>query len=387
MILFYDPEDLAQVASGAMEPFEPQPYVRWDITPYMIQPDTTYEIGTGGVAYDQARGYLYISEGSADREHHKPVIHVFAIDPPQHPDEDGQPGQPGQPVRLSDTSKNQFWMHRVSKLEGLDVRNPNGQDLGSINDFAIDMREGRIAYAIVSYGGALGMGEKYVAVPWNAIQLQPDQKRFVLNADRAQLDRLAFTKDKWPNMSDSNWGRQTAQAFGQQPYWEVYGYGLGQEVQGWSDYNKKFNASAVQTIDGTISSVSTFRPSANATEGTQLTIKGDDGKTYTCHLGPKSFVDQQGLKLDAGTPVKVTGAKANIDGRDVIIARQVHLKSDNRVLQLRDAQGNPSWSSGSMRREGSTDMKSGSDRDLDRKSEPARPSSGDEQKVPGPGFQ
>jgi hypothetical protein len=96
MVLFYDPDDLARVASGELPTWDPQPYVRWDITPYMIQPDTTYEIGTGGVAYDQARGYLYISEGSADREHHKPVIHVFAIDPPQHPDEDGQPGQPGQ---------------------------------------------------------------------------------------------------------------------------------------------------------------------------------------------------------------------------------------------------------------------------------------------------
>ena len=92
MILFYDPDDLAAVSAGTLTSWDIQPYRRMDITPYMIQPESTYEVQTGGVAYDEGRGYLYITEKAGDVDHHKPIVHVFALDgtfvPP--PGDDGQ---------------------------------------------------------------------------------------------------------------------------------------------------------------------------------------------------------------------------------------------------------------------------------------------------------
>jgi hypothetical protein len=79
VMLFYDPEDLARVASGALPSWEIQPYRVWDVTPYMVLPESTYEIHTGGVAYDEARGYLFVTERYGDLERHKPIVHVFAL--------------------------------------------------------------------------------------------------------------------------------------------------------------------------------------------------------------------------------------------------------------------------------------------------------------------
>ncbi|MFN8179589.1 MAG: T9SS type A sorting domain-containing protein [bacterium] len=84
VILLYDPHDLARVARAETSAWTPQPYLMFDITPYMIRPETTYEIGTGGVAYDDVRGYLYVTERGGDVATEKNIVHVFKIAPAAH---------------------------------------------------------------------------------------------------------------------------------------------------------------------------------------------------------------------------------------------------------------------------------------------------------------
>jgi hypothetical protein len=84
VVLLYDPRDLAKVVRGQLTSWEPQPYAMLDITPQMIRPETTYEIGTGGVAYDDVHGLLYISERGGDESTHKDIIHVFSHKPALH---------------------------------------------------------------------------------------------------------------------------------------------------------------------------------------------------------------------------------------------------------------------------------------------------------------
>ncbi|MEE1919130.1 PRC-barrel domain-containing protein [Pseudomonas asiatica] len=63
-------------------------------------------------------------------------------------------------------------------------------------------------YAVLSFGGFLGMGEKLFAVPWGALRLDTVNKRFVLDADKDRLKNVpGFDKDNWPNMSDPTWGK------------------------------------------------------------------------------------------------------------------------------------------------------------------------------------
>jgi PRC-barrel domain len=83
------------------------------------------------------------------------------------------------------------------------------EDLGDIKEIMLDMRNGRVCYAVLSFGGFLGMGEKLFAVPWNALTLDTKNKRFVLNVEKNRLKQApAFVKDKWPNMADQAWAKE-----------------------------------------------------------------------------------------------------------------------------------------------------------------------------------
>ncbi len=79
LMLFYSPDDMARVMNGQLTTWDIQPYLAWDYTPYMIAPESTYEIHTGGVAYDAEHGYLYVTERYGDEGRRKPVIHVFSL--------------------------------------------------------------------------------------------------------------------------------------------------------------------------------------------------------------------------------------------------------------------------------------------------------------------
>jgi hypothetical protein len=91
-------------------------------------------------------------------------------------------------------------------LIGDDVYNTADESLGSIKELMVDMTSGKISYAVLSYGGFLGMGDRLFAVPWQALKLDTNKKRFTLNVSKDQLkDAPGFDKDHWPSMADSNW--------------------------------------------------------------------------------------------------------------------------------------------------------------------------------------
>lgn len=74
-------------------------------------------------------------------------------------------------------------------LMGNDVFNDQGEDLGDIKEIMLDVRAGRISYAVLSYGGVLGIGDKLFAVPWEALTLDTENKRFTLDVAKDRLDK------------------------------------------------------------------------------------------------------------------------------------------------------------------------------------------------------
>jgi sporulation protein YlmC with PRC-barrel domain len=104
-------------------------------------------------------------------------------------------------------------------LVGNDVYNHKNEDLGDIKEIMLDMRSGKVGYAVLSFGGFLGMGEKLFAVPWNALVLDTKNKRFVLNVEKDRLKNApGFDKDQWPNMSDQSWAKEIHSYYGTEPY-------------------------------------------------------------------------------------------------------------------------------------------------------------------------
>jgi len=91
----------------------------------------------------------------------------------------------------------------ASSLIGNDVYNNRDENLGDIKEFMLDMETGKIAYAVLSYGGLLGVGEKLFAVPWGALTLDTVNERFILNVEKAKLDVApGFDSDNWPDRAD-----------------------------------------------------------------------------------------------------------------------------------------------------------------------------------------
>jgi len=103
-------------------------------------------------------------------------------------------------------------------LIGDSVVNGQEENLGDIKEIMLDMRTGQVAYAVLSFGGFLGMGEKLFAVPWQALQLDTVNKRFVLNVDKDHLKNApGFDPDAWPDMSDVGWSNQIHSFYGTDP--------------------------------------------------------------------------------------------------------------------------------------------------------------------------
>jgi sporulation protein YlmC with PRC-barrel domain len=110
---------------------------------------------------------------------------------------------------------------RGNTFIGANVENPQGQNLGEINDIVIDRASGRMAYAVVSFGGFLGMGEKLFAVPWGAFsQPKADKDTFVLDVDKERLKNApGFDAHNWPQMASREWVTSLYSYYNVPPYW------------------------------------------------------------------------------------------------------------------------------------------------------------------------
>jgi uncharacterized protein YjbJ (UPF0337 family)/sporulation protein YlmC with PRC-barrel domain len=109
----------------------------------------------------------------------------------------------------------------VGTLTSYRVINPAGEDLGQIEDIVLDMESGRIAYAVLSFGGFLGFGDKFFAIPWEVLRPSSTEEAFILHTDREALANApGFDKNHWPEMADRQWGAGIYSYYGSRPYWE-----------------------------------------------------------------------------------------------------------------------------------------------------------------------
>jgi PRC-barrel domain len=110
----------------------------------------------------------------------------------------------------------------ASKIIGETVENPQQEKLGKIHELVIDASEGRVAYAVLSFGGFLGMGNKLFAMPWKAFEFSSTENKLILNVDKKKLEAApGFDKDaKWPDFADKTWGASIYKYYGYDPYWK-----------------------------------------------------------------------------------------------------------------------------------------------------------------------
>ena len=108
----------------------------------------------------------------------------------------------------------------ASTLIGDNVRNDQGEDLGKLEEIMLDLDSGCIAYAVLSFGGFLGLGDKLFAIPWEALTVDTDTEEIVLNVPQERLENApGFDKDNWPLTGDTDWLASIYDFYGYEPYW------------------------------------------------------------------------------------------------------------------------------------------------------------------------
>jgi len=100
------------------------------------------------------------------------------------------------------------------------VRNVSGDKVGTIERVMIDKRAGKVAYAVMSFGGFLGMGQDYVALPWHMLRYNENLDAYEMNITENQLRGAPAVAQGWDTGTVSrNWERDVHTYYGVDPYW------------------------------------------------------------------------------------------------------------------------------------------------------------------------
>jgi len=165
-------------------------------------------------------------------------------------------------------------------LIGDDVYNHDDEQLGDIKEIMLDMRSGQIAYAVLSFGGVLGLGEKLFAVPWEKLTLDTVNKRFLLDVGKEQLKSApGFDQDNWPDMASEAWNDQMNQFYG-----TTSRYGMGDM------------SSMGGRVGGSMSSGSDLRGGASLQSGTGGSMSGSSMSGSRAGTGTGSLQDDLGSR-------------------------------------------------------------------------------------------
>jgi sporulation protein YlmC with PRC-barrel domain len=111
------------------------------------------------------------------------------------------------------------------------VKSPQGEDLGKIEEVMIDMEMGRVAYAVLSFGGLWGLGSKWVPVPWDAVALQTAEKALLLKIEKEKIEKAPnFEAATLPELANRQWGPSSIRITGNLPIGRS-GHDMGRKVQ------------------------------------------------------------------------------------------------------------------------------------------------------------
>ena len=123
---------------------------------------------------------------------------------------------------LDDTNDPSGHLIGAAQVQGTTVYDLAGQKLGSLQDVMIDKRSGRIAYAILSFGGFLGIGDEYHPLPWEKLSYDTAKGGYVVDIDRETLQGApSYTDKATANWRDDAWGRNVYSYYGVHPFWDI----------------------------------------------------------------------------------------------------------------------------------------------------------------------
>jgi len=133
-------------------------------------------------------------------------------------------GEPFPEDTTAGVGASDFRARRLSQVRNTAVQGGDGRDLGTLNDFVIDMNGGHVVYGIVLYGGFFLFGQKMAPVPYPALLIDADKHLVRVYGGREDLDALAFRDYEYPDFGNHEYAMRIYGQYHQEPYWETFGY-------------------------------------------------------------------------------------------------------------------------------------------------------------------
>ena len=266
---------------------------------------------------------------------------------------------------------------RFTHIKWSDVKKADGQKIGDVRDLVVALDTGRIAYTIVAYGGILGLGERYAAVPENAITLEPAQGVARLDVSKTTLHANSFTPGHWPDLASPSYSQELALAFRVEPTGTALGYvppagapavapqtpsqpsapatvppvssptpsepsatpaePAANELMG------TFNPATITTVDGSVIDEGKFKATTTGADMLWLRVRTNDGRTVLVNLGPRSYVSTQDFYIVRGDQIHLTGSEVAATASDKRVFLPTQVTFNSHVLRLRSATGTPLW--------------------------------------------
>jgi hypothetical protein len=107
----------------------------------------------------------------------------------------------------------------ADKVQGTNVYDLAGEKIGSVDDIMIDKASGRAIYAVMSFGGFLGLGEKYHPLPWATLKYDPQKGGYVVNIDKKRLEGAPNYDQGSEFAWTPKYGREVDDYYGVPTYW------------------------------------------------------------------------------------------------------------------------------------------------------------------------
>ncbi len=110
---------------------------------------------------------------------------------------------------------------RAKKVIGTNVKDPAGKKIGEVEDVMLDKESNNIMFAVVGFGGFLGMAEKYHPIPWSALEFDEDEDAYVVNYTREQLESAPAASIEDLTRDDGQFRERSYSYYKEPRYWDT----------------------------------------------------------------------------------------------------------------------------------------------------------------------